>query len=123
MTMRTLSAIPAALLAACLLGGCASNGDTQSAFFKAEAGYTAVLQAAASYVALPRCVDNGPTVCSQQSVVDQIRPAANSADATITAAETTIRANPAGDAAGYAISAAQNAVQALSVILSQYGVK
>lgn len=107
------------LAAALLLAACAS-GNTSAGFFKAEAGYTALLQAAAQYVALPRCVDNGPAVCSQQAVVDQIRPAANSADATITAAEATIRANPGGDAAQLAISAAENATGALTVIMTQY---
>lgn len=109
------------LLILLLLAACGTTTPV-AGFYKAEAAYTAVLQAAASYVALPRCVVNGPTICSQQPVVDRIRPAANSADAAIQAAEDTVRNNPTIDAT-FAIQAAQSAVQALSVILNQYNVK
>jgi len=105
-----------------LLAGCGSTGDTATSFYKAEAGFTAILQAAAAYVGLPRCeLPEAPKVCSKQAVVDQIRPAANSAQATIMAAEDTIRNHPDVDAS-FAVSAAQNAAQALSVILSQYSI-
>jgi hypothetical protein len=105
-----------------LLAACSSSSDTQSSFYKAEAGYTAILQAAASYTDLPRCeAPAAPKVCSKQAVVDQIRPAANSAQATVLAAEDTIRKHPEVDAS-FAVAAAQNAAQALSAILAQYSI-
>jgi hypothetical protein len=101
--------------------GCASTpGDRNAAFFKAEAGYTAVLQAASQYVALPRCPEAKP-ICSDQAVVDAIRPAANSADATVQSAEDLIRNHPDIDAQ-FAIDAATAAVQSLSTILTTYHV-
>lgn len=112
--------LPLVILAFALTA-CATGTDSAT-FYKAEAGYTVLLQAAANYVALPRCTDGGPKVCSEQKIVDQIRPAANSADATVQAAEDTLTANPNGDAAQLAISAAMNATQALTVIMTQYGV-
>lgn len=118
-----------AIVAACALSlsvyACGSPGaqDATTTFLKAEAGYTVLLQAAARYVALPRCGSTGATeVCSDQKIVDQIRPAANSADATIQAAEDTITNNPSSDALQFALSAAQNATQALTVLMSQYNI-
>ncbi len=105
-----------------LLAGCASD-DSKAQFLKAEAGYTAVLQLAANYVALPRCVDGGPKACSEQKVVDQIRPAANSADATVQAAEDLALSGDANQTAlDMAIQAASAAAASLSAILAQYGV-
>lgn len=106
-----------------LLAACAT-GNGQADFLKAEAGYTAVLQAAARYVALPRCGSAGATqVCSDQKIVDKIRPAANSADATVQAAEDTITNNANNQSAiTFAIAAANNAVQALTVIMNQYSI-
>lgn len=104
-----------------VLTACGSTGDIRTEFLKAEAGYTVLLQSAANYVALPRCeAPSAPKICSKQAVVDRIRPAANSADATIQAAEDAVMANPDGDAAGLALSAAANATSALQVILTQY---
>lgn len=105
-----------------LCAACAGPSDTATSFYKAEAGYTAALQAAAAYVGLPRCeAANAPKVCSKQAVVDQIRPAANSAQATVLAAEDTIRNHPDIDAS-FAVAAAQNAAQALGVVLGQYSI-
>jgi hypothetical protein len=113
-----------ALTAALFLAACGSTGDIRTEFLKAEAGYTVLLQSAANYVALPRCeAPSAPKICSKQEIVDRIRPAANSADATIQAAEDAVMANPDGDAAGLAIDAATNATMALQVILTQYGVR
>lgn len=109
------------LLAAVALSGCADRQSTASDFFKADAGYTATLQAAAAYTSLPRCGEGAPTICSKQDVVVQIRKAANAADATVQAAEDTIRQHPDIDAS-FAIAAAQNAMQALTVILQQYSI-
>jgi hypothetical protein len=115
----------ASLTALCfLLVGCASDGG-KADFLKAEAGYTAVLQLAANYVALPRCESaNAPKLCSKQAVVDQIRPAANSADATVQAAEDLAMNGNANDTAfSTALQAASAASASLSAILAQYGVK
>ncbi len=112
-----------ALSAVLLLAACAGSSDIRTEFLKAEAGYTVLLQGAANYVALPRCeAPNAPEICSKQEVVDRIRPAANSADATIQAAEDAVMANPDGDAAQLAVDAARNATGALQVILMQYGI-
>ena len=108
---------------ALLLAACASGNDKAS-FLKAEAGYTAVLQLAANYVALPRCVDCGPKACSEQKIVDQIRPAANSADATVQAAEDlALSDNPPKNSLEMALQAAQAATASLSAILANYGIK
>lgn len=99
---------------------CASSpSDRNAAFFKAEAGWTATLQLASQYVALPRCISGGPTVCSDQKVVDAIRPAANSADATVQSAEDLIRNHPDIDAQ-FAVDAAQAAIKSLVTVLSAY---
>lgn len=102
------------------LYACASSqSDRTTAFFKAEAGYTAVLQAASQYVALPRCISGGTAICSDQKVVDAIRPAANSADATVQAAEDLIRNHPDLDSQ-FAIDAATAAISSLTKILGTY---
>lgn len=101
--------------------GCASKTeDVNAAFFKAEAGYTATLQLAANYVALPRCPQAAP-VCSEQSVVDAIRPAANSADATVQSAEDLIRNHKDIDAS-FAVDAAMAAIKSLVNVLTAYHV-
>lgn len=107
-----------------LLAACASD-DSKSQFLKAEAGYTAVLQLAANYVALPRCESpNAPKACSKQAIVDQIRPAANSADATVQAAEDLAMSGTANKTAlEMAVQAAQAATASLSAIMAQYGIK
>lgn len=107
-----------------LLAACASSNDKAS-FLKAEAGYTAVLQLAANYVALPRCESpNAPTACSKQAIVDQIRPAVNSADATVQAAEDlALSDNPPKNSLEMALQAAQAATASLSAILANYGIK
>lgn len=108
-------------IAVVVLCGCSSDPkDLQTTFFKAEAGYTAVLQAASQYVALPRCPEAKP-ICSDQSVVDAIRPAANSADSTVQAAEDLIRNHPAIDAQ-FAVDAAQAAIKSLTAVLTTYHV-
>lgn len=109
------------LACAMLLAACAS--DPQAQFVQAEASYTVLLQSAASYVALPRCGSPGATqVCSDQKVVNQIRPAANSAQASVIAAENTVTSSSNSSAVQLAIAAATNATQALTVIMQQYSI-
>ncbi len=118
MTRFTIAAALALALAAC------ASDNSKASFLKAEAGYTAVLQLAANYVALPRCVDGGPKACSEQKIVDQIRPAANSADATVQAAEDlALSDNPPSNALEMAVQAAQAATASLSAIMAQYHIQ
>lgn len=106
-----------------LLLGCAADG--QAKFLQGEATYTAALQLAANYVALPRCGSVGATsVCSEQAVVDRIRPAANSADAAVQAAEDAVSQNPDNKSAvEMAVAAAADATSALQAIMTQYNIK
>jgi hypothetical protein len=110
-----------ALFGALLLAACSSSSDdVKTNFVKIEAGYTGLLQLAANYTDLPRCGGEGATkICSSQDIVDQIRKAANAADATIQSAEDTVMKHPEIDAQ-FAVAAAQDAIQALSLVLSTY---
>lgn len=116
---RTLALIGGLLV----LTACASD-NSKARFLQAEAGYVAVLQLAANYVALPRCeAPAAPKICSKQAVVDQIRPAANSADATIQAAEDlALSDSPPDGALEMATQAAGAAVKSLQAIMAQYNI-
>lgn len=124
--MRGFAAMTfAAVLTACsMFGGSTATtitGQDQTAFYKAEAGYTAALVLVADYTALPRCGDGAPSVCSDQNAVDQMRKAANMADMNIQNAEDLIRNHPELDAS-FAMDAADKALLSLDAIMATYHV-
>lgn len=119
-TMRIAAA--AALLA--FLASCASLGfpppkTPRQAVFAADGAFLGAVTVANDYKALPPCVSNGPILCKDQAVVEKIRLGANAADATLKAAENTVK-DPkfGGSVADSSIVAATNAVQAFVTITS-----
>jgi hypothetical protein len=103
-----------------LLASACASGTPEKVVFTARGGYDALLDGAATYSTLPRCESAGaPKVCSQQSVVDQMRKADAAAKATLDAAEDTVRNHPNLDASA-AVAAANNAVVAYITVLDTY---
>jgi hypothetical protein len=122
-----------AIIAFSLLAGCASFStsntiDTKSAanrVYAAKVGYTAVLTAAVTYNNLPRCgAPTSPPVCSQASVVDQLRKANSAAVATLDSAETVVRTpNVNQDVVEFSVVSAENAVKTVQSIVKVYNIK
>lgn len=110
------------LIALLFVVSACAGASPQRAVFNTEAGYVSMKLAAANYVSLDRCVENGPKVCSEQDAVNEIRRAVTAADATIAAAEETVRKHPEGVDVSFAVDAAGNAVKALGVVLATYNI-
>lgn len=115
-----------ALLAALVLTGCGEKAPAtpspQNAVFAAKNTYQAALIVAVRYNELPRCGrPTSPPVCSDQSAVDVIRKANNSASSALDVAEDVVR-NPAFADATKADSAdaAVKAVSAMQAIITVY---
>ena len=101
--------------------GCATTGTTlpSQAVFQAKSDYAVALTAAVAYKNLPRC---GPTVikvCSDPKIVTQLQKADDAASALLDGAETTVRTG--GSNAQLAVTAAQQAVSALTSITQMLG--
>ena len=114
-----LIAIAAALL------GCTHTDTTAQAVYQAKADYEIALTLAVKYRNQPACSQgSSPLVCNDPRVLDVLRKADSAAEATLNNAEATVRSPTATpDQQRLAVRAAQSAVQALSVVLQQYGVK
>lgn len=118
--MRIVQVIAAALL----LSSCASLGlptpkTPRQAVYAADGAFLAAVTIANDYKALPDCVSNGPILCKNAAVVEKIKLGANAADATLKAAENTVKdPNFGGSTSDSAIVAATNAVQAFVAITS-----
>lgn len=98
---------------------CAGNGDPETVVFQTRTGYTSLLVAAVQYESLPRCPETTDKLCSDPGIVEILRKADDTAKAALDAAENTVRNHPEIDA-DFAVAAAQNAVEALRVILTTY---
>lgn len=101
---------------------CASQiAETSSQrVFALQADYNALLAVAVAYESQPRCVQDAVQGCSDPDIVVQIRRIDDHAHTSLRAAQTTVRG--AGDSnIDLALSAAREAVAALSEILTREG--
>lgn len=123
--MRRLIAVAALLL----LAGCQSVATTtfdpsgaQKGVFALKSAYAVTLTAAVTYTDRPRCGrPTSPVLCSEPSVVAQLRKADNAAFVAIDAAETAVRslsANPTVVEA--AVKGASGALDAFKAVVSIY---
>lgn len=92
----------------------------EQAAYAARSTYAGILTIAAEYVALPRCVAGGPTLCSSQSVVNSIRQYSNGADVATKGAVDLAR-NPTKSASDIinAITDANRAVEVFRNVVAQ----
>lgn len=114
----------AVALAGCSAGPSPSTVSPETTVFQAKLGYSAALGIAVRYNALPRCAPAAPVVCSDQSVVLQLRKADAVAGAALDAAESTVRMP--GVNSSLALAAAKSAVESVKVlqtVISVYGIK
>jgi hypothetical protein len=116
--MRKLLAV--ALLA--LTAACAVTPQSpQQAVFAAKQDYAVALTVAVAYRRLPACGPAAPPVCSDKAVVTRLQKADDAAAALLDGAEATVRAG--GGNVQMAITAAQQAVAALTSVTQTLGVK
>jgi hypothetical protein len=115
--------IPTILAAGLLLCACAELGfpapkTPQQTVYTAKAAFLVALRAADEYAALPHCP--AQPFCSDPNVVARIQLGAGAANATLDAAEATVR-DPAfkGGTTDAAVVAAVNAVDAFQTIANQ----
>lgn len=110
---------------AAALSSCAHTDTTAQAVYQAKADYEIALTLAVKYRNQPACAPgSSPLACNDPRVLDILRKADSAAEATLNNAETTVRSPTAtADQQRLAVQAAQSAVQALTVVLQQYGVK
>lgn len=122
--MRASRLLPILLVCA-VLSACATS--PVKAVYEIRAGYDAtVLAPAAHYRQLSIC-DEGQAAtlaspCAERAAVIQLQKADKAAQATLDAAEDTVRNHPTFDASA-AIAAARNAVDAAVKIIQTYGLK
>lgn len=108
-------AVVAAL--AYLCAACTLPQTPAQSVLAATATYNGAGKVALIYMALPRCTDGGPKVCSSQAVVDAIKTADNAAYATLASAEKVVRTPGFGDEAiASAVTAARGAVDAFVAV-------
>lgn len=113
------AAVLIAFLASCASLGIPAPKTPRQAVFAADGAFLAAVTIANDYKALPDCVSNGPVLCKDPAILEKIRLGANAADATLKAAENTVRdPNFSGSTSDKAIVAATNAVQAFSDIVN-----
>lgn len=95
--------------------------DLRNKVYAAKLGYEAALTVAVQYNALPRCGrPTSPPICSSADLVVQLRKADAAASTTLDAAENIVRGtNPDTSVASAAISAAEQAVAALTVAVAK----
>lgn len=109
-------------LAGCLiLSACASSVTPQTpaqALYATEGYLTAAIQVSTTYASLPRCPQ--ASLCSEQSVVDQMKAAASTATASVLSAQTLLSSsNTTTSQAEASVAAAQQAVSDLTAITSK----
>ena len=126
--MKKLIALCAiTLLAACSTFSTSNTIDTKTAanrVYAAKVGHTGLLTAAVTYNNLARCTPTNRPVCSEQSVVDQLRKANTAAVATLDSAETVVRTpNVNQDVVEFTVLSAENAVKAYQSIVKTYNIK
>jgi hypothetical protein len=113
-----------------VLGACSSASGPAPALspaaqvYSLQVAYKAPLLLAVAYNQRPRCdAPKAPVVCSDRGVVEQLRHANDAAVATLTAAENVARASASRAGVALAITAAENAIKAVSAILATYKVE
>ncbi len=100
-----------------LCAGCTLPQTPAQSVLAATATYNGAGKVALTYMALPRCTDGGPKVCSSPAVVDAIKTADNAAYATLKSAEAVVRTPGFGDdAITSAVAAARGAVDAFVAV-------
>lgn len=111
------------------LTACAGSGSpppsAASDVYSAKAAYGAALTLAVGYNGLPRCgAPTSPPLCSQASVVLQLRKADQVASLALDQAELVVR-NPLSSASliAAAVQSATGAVKVLQQVETTYGVK
>lgn len=108
---------PAIIIIALLAAGCTLPQTPAQSVLAATATYNGAGKVALTYMALPRCADAGPKVCSSPAVVDAIKTADNAAYATLVSAEKVVRTPGFGDdAISSAVTAARGAVDAFVAV-------
>lgn len=107
------------------LSGCTHTDTTAQAVYQAKADYEIALTLAVKYRNQTACSPGAnPLTCNDPRVLDVLRKADTAAEATLNNAEATVRSPTAtADQQHLAVQAAQSAVQALTIVLQQYGVK
>ncbi len=113
------------ILASLLLAGCATQQtNPQATIYNIKANFDIALQGVLVYDRLPPCVSNGPKICSSAAATQKLAEASVVANTAIQSAETTVRdANFDKSKADAVITAANNAVIALTSILATLQVK
>lgn len=113
--MKRIAIIAALALSIC---GCAgfnwpSPKTPRQAVFTAQGAFLGAVTIANDYKALPDCSAGGPPICKDAAILEKVRLGANAADATLKAAENTVK-DPRfdGSVTDSAIVAATNAVDA-----------
>lgn len=107
------------MLASCASLGIPSPKTPRQAVFASDGAFLGAVTIANDYKALPDCVSNGPIICKDPAVLEKIRLGASAADATLKAAEDTVKdPNFGGSTSDSAIVAATNAVAAFVSITS-----
>ena len=110
--------------AALSLAACQASTPPTSAVLASMTSYQAALVLAVKYNQLPRCAEDGPTLCSDAAVVKQLRMADDAALAALEAAQNVVLTPGASDSAIAAAQAsAGQAVTAFQSILAIYNVK
>lgn len=119
--MRTIKLCGLVAAVTLALAACSSAPTTPAqTIYQVESDYNAAAQVILAYKALPACgTPTSPPLCSQASVIAQLKQADTVAYNAIAAAEAVARSPNAGANAATATLAAQQAVQALTAISSQ----
>lgn len=109
--------------AACLaLSACAHSLSgtpsiaAQQKVYIAENDFSAALQVAVAYEALPRCSSTQPFPCSDTAVVAKVTAGARAARASLSTAEAAVRANTNAEAITIAATQAQTDVAAFAAL-------
>lgn len=115
----TAAALLLPFMASCASLGLPTPKTPRQAVYAADGAFLAAVTIADDYKALPDCVSNGPIVCKDPATLDKIRLGANAADATLKAAENTVKdPNFGGSTSDSIIVAATQAVQAFVTVTS-----
>ena len=113
-----------AMVATLSLAACQASTPPTSAVLASMTSYQAALVLAVKYNQLPRCVEDGPTLCSDAAAVKQLRMADDAALAALKAAQNVVLTPGVSDSAVAAAQAsAGQAVTAFQSILVLYNVK
>lgn len=106
------------------LAACQASMPPSSAVLASMTSYQAALVLAVKYNQLPRCVADGPKICSNAAVVKQLRMADDAALAALEAAQNVVLTPGATQSAIEAAqTSAREAMTAFQSILAIYDVK